>query len=333
MRARRCARSACGRSSLSTSSSVRPPRASPRPARGDRGRPPARAPARPGSRLWSGPRSGLRSGSGSTAATPPASAGCREDPRATDRASAGGSYHGPVTDHELHRAARPRRRPRDKIGGKARSLVRLAAAGLRVPPAIVVTTELFASLRAAARRCQRRWRRPARCGTIESAARALAEAPWPAGFAEALAAALPALDGRAERAVRRPLIGGDGGSARRARRRTVSFAARLPRGRGRAARCARCWRRRWRRAWCSPDPGATERFAADGLGFAALIHPFVAGDAAGAAALDSSHGAPASSRPTTARPRGARARIQDALADCRHARPGRDRMGGDRLPR
>ncbi|HSY38992.1 MAG TPA: PEP-utilizing enzyme, partial [Polyangia bacterium] len=50
----------------------------------------------------------------------------------------------------------------------------------------------------------------------------------------------------------------------------------------------------------------------DGLGFAALIHPFVAGDAAGSAALDSSHGAPVIEAHHGDATR-ARARIQDAL--------------------
>ena len=38
--------------------------------------------------------------------------------------------------------------PVEKIGGKARSLLRLAEAGLPVPQAIVVTTDLLAKLRA-----------------------------------------------------------------------------------------------------------------------------------------------------------------------------------------
>ena len=49
-----------------------------------------------------------------------------------------------------------------------------------------------------------------------------------------------------------------------------------------------------------------------GLGFAVLIHPFVAGDAAGSAALDSSHGAPVIDAHQGDATR-ARARIQDAL--------------------
>ena len=58
---------------------------------------------------------------------------------------------------------------------------------------------------------------------------------------------------------------------------------------------------------------ARRSLSTDGLGFAALIHPFIAGDAAGTAALDSSHGVPvieAHHGDATL----ARARIQDALA-------------------
>src|SRR5262252_4193065 len=42
--------------------------------------------------------------------------------------------------------------PPERIGGKARSLLRLSAAGLSVPRAIVVTTDLFAARRADLRR-------------------------------------------------------------------------------------------------------------------------------------------------------------------------------------
>ena len=41
-----------------------------------------------------------------------------------------------------------RNAPAEQIGGKARSLLKLAEAGLPVPPAIVLTTELYATLRA-----------------------------------------------------------------------------------------------------------------------------------------------------------------------------------------
>jgi phosphohistidine swiveling domain-containing protein len=82
----------------------------------------------------------------------------------------------------------------DVIGGKARSLLRLAEAGVPVPRAFVVTTEVDRALRA---------RGPARPSTLaddddlvraRAAAVALADAPWPAGFSGELAAALADLD-------------------------------------------------------------------------------------------------------------------------------------------
>src|ERR1044071_8873555 len=77
--------------------------------------------------------------------------------------------------------------PLDRIGGKARSLLRLAAAGLTVPKAIVVTTDLFATLRAGGPRLPSTLNAPGALTTVEGAARALASAPWPEGFASALA--------------------------------------------------------------------------------------------------------------------------------------------------
>src|SRR5450755_4527439 len=88
--------------------------------------------------------------------------------------------------------------PAEKIGGKARSLVRLAAAGLPVPPAIALTTELFSSLRAGGPPLPVTLAAAGALAAIESAAQALREAPWPPGFAEALRRALTALDGRAQ---------------------------------------------------------------------------------------------------------------------------------------
>ena len=77
--------------------------------------------------------------------------------------------------------------PLDKIGGKARSLLRLADAGLPVPKAIVVTTDLLASLRAGGPHLPMTLAAPGALTTVEGAARALAAAPWPEGFAYALA--------------------------------------------------------------------------------------------------------------------------------------------------
>jgi phosphohistidine swiveling domain-containing protein len=204
--------------------------------------------------------------------------------------------------------------PAEKIGGKARSLVKLAAAGLPVPPAIAVTTELFSRLRAGGPPLPATLATPGALKAIEAAARALHEAPWPAGFAEMLAAALAALDGRAQPrfVVRssaaiedRPDALGAGLFLSRldlpaaeveAALREVLASALAP---GVVAYLAR-------RSLPTDEHG----FA--GLGMAALIHPFVAGDAAGSAALDSSHGAPVIDAHQGDATR-ARTRIQDAL--------------------
>ena len=77
--------------------------------------------------------------------------------------------------------------PPARIGGKARSLLRLAEAGLPVPTAIVVTTDLFEVLRAGGPKLPSSLAAPGALTTVEGAARALAAAPWPEGFASALA--------------------------------------------------------------------------------------------------------------------------------------------------
>ena len=207
--------------------------------------------------------------------------------------------------------------PAEKIGGKARSLVKLAAAGLPVPTAIALTTDLFSSLRAGGPPLPATLAATGALAAIESAAQGLRAAPWPEGFAEALRRALAALDGGAEArfVVRssaaiedRPDALGAGlflsrldlpvGEVERALREVLASAL----SPGVVAYCAR-------RNLSTEPPGV----AADGFGFAALIHPFIAADAAGTAALDSSHGVPiieAHHGDATL----ARARIQDALA-------------------
>src|ERR1700710_2385576 len=76
------------------------------------------------------------------------------------------------------------------LGGKARSLRRLAAAGLPVPRAFVVTTALFRALRAGGPPMP-----DLATGIAEADAAfaALLRTPWPAGFADELAAAVAAL--------------------------------------------------------------------------------------------------------------------------------------------
>ena len=199
--------------------------------------------------------------------------------------------------------------PAEKIGGKARSLVKLAAAGLPVPAAIAVTTELFSSLRAGGPPLPATLAAPGALTAIETAARALRKAPWPAGFAEALARALTSLDGRAE--------------ARFVVRSSAAIEDRPD------ALGAGLFLSRLDLPAADVEPALREVLASalapgvvaylsrrglpiEGLGFAALIHPFVAGDAAGSAALDSSHGAPIIEVQHGDAAR-ARARIQDAL--------------------
>jgi pyruvate,water dikinase len=77
--------------------------------------------------------------------------------------------------------------PAERIGGKARSLVRLAAAGLPVPPAIVVTSDLYQALRSGGPPLPATLAAPDALAEIDEAARALGSAPWPEGFAETLA--------------------------------------------------------------------------------------------------------------------------------------------------
>jgi pyruvate,water dikinase len=179
--------------------------------------------------------------------------------------------------------------PGDQIGGKARSLLRLAAAGLRVPPALAVTSELFAALRAGGPPLPATLGAPDALAALEASARALSEATLPPGFSEALAATMAALDAGpgARFSVRSSAAleddaGGLGAGL---------FLSRLdvPAARVEAA---------LREVLASAvAPGVLAYLARrgtgiDALGFAVLIHPFTAGDAAGIAALDASHGAP-----------------------------------------
>jgi phosphohistidine swiveling domain-containing protein len=203
-----------------------------------------------------------------------------------------------------------RKAPAEKIGGKARSLLKLAEAGLPVPPAIAVTTDLFTALRAGGPPMPKTLAGPDALAALESAARTLRQASWPPGFAEALARALAALDGRTQArfVVRSSAAIEDRPDALGA----GLFLSRLDLP---AADVERALREVLASALA---PGVVAYFArrslpADGLGFAALIHPFVAGDAAGSAALDSSHGAPVIDARHGDATR-ARARIQDALA-------------------
>jgi phosphohistidine swiveling domain-containing protein len=176
-----------------------------------------------------------------------------------------------------------------KIGGKSRSLVKLAAAGLCVPRAIAVTSDLFAALRAGAPPLPATLAAPGALAAIAGAARSLTETGWPSGFAETLSRALAALDDRpGARFVVRSSAGieDDAGAlgAGLFLSRLDLTAAEVPD----ALRAVLA---------SALAPGvvaylALRNTSIDAVGFAALIHPFVIGDAAGTAALDSSHGAP-----------------------------------------
>jgi pyruvate,water dikinase len=85
--------------------------------------------------------------------------------------------------------------PVERIGGKARSLLRLAEAGLPVPPAFAVSSDLFAALRRGGPPLPADLTAPGALDAIAQAAQALRAAPWPDGFLDQLAGALASLPG------------------------------------------------------------------------------------------------------------------------------------------
>ena len=180
-----------------------------------------------------------------------------------------------------------------RLGGKARSLLRLAAAGLRVPEAFVVTSDLFASLRAGGPALPATPAAPGALAAIAQASRALAARSWPDGLIETLAAMLRTL--------------ASGPDARFAVRSSASIED------GVGTLAAGLYLSRLdvpgedvpdaiRAVLLSAlGPGviaylAQHRLSPDALGVSVLIHRFVRGDAAGTAALDpTSPTSPASS--------------------------------------
>ncbi len=173
--------------------------------------------------------------------------------------------------------------PADRIGGKARSLVRLATAGLSVPPAIVVTTDLLPTLRAGAPPLPASLAAPGALATVESAARAIATAPWPAGFAETLAREIDTLvpEPGARYAVRSSATIEDESNVLAA----GLFLSRVNTARVEVLEAVRAV------LGSAFSPAVVAYLAqhglrADALGFAVLIHGFVDGDAAGVAAYD-----------------------------------------------
>ena len=88
--------------------------------------------------------------------------------------------------------------PAEKIGGKARSLVKLAAAGLPVPPAIALTTELFSTLARGRTTAARNPGGSGRAGGDRDGRARAARGALAGGVRRGAAAALAALDGRAQ---------------------------------------------------------------------------------------------------------------------------------------
>ncbi|HEY7375880.1 MAG TPA: PEP/pyruvate-binding domain-containing protein [Polyangia bacterium] len=203
--------------------------------------------------------------------------------------------------------------PPEKIGGKARSLLRLAAAGLPVPNAIVATTDLFATLRAEGPRLPSTLNAPGALTTVEGAARALAAAPWPEGFASALAREIDTLvpEPGARYAVRSSASLEDESGALAA----GVFLSRIDVARGEVLEAVRAV------LGSALSPAVVAYLAqhglhTDNLGFAVLIHEFIDGQFAGAAAFDPTREEPplieVQTGRTAALQSAARARIEEA---------------------
>jgi phosphohistidine swiveling domain-containing protein len=204
--------------------------------------------------------------------------------------------------------------PLDKIGGKARSLLRLADAGLPVPRAIVVTTDLLASLRAGGPHLPMTLAAPGALTTVEGAARALAAAPWPEGFASALAREIDTLvpEPGARYAVRSSASIEDQAGVLAA----GLFLSRIDVARGDVLEAVRSV------LGSALSPAvvaylAQHGLATDHLGFAVLIHEFIAGEAGGAAACDPARADPPTIEVQTGKAAAldgaARARIEQAV--------------------
>ena len=179
--------------------------------------------------------------------------------------------------------------PPDKIGGKARSLLRLAEARLPVPAAIVVTTDLLAKLRAGGPKLPSTLNAPGALTTVEGAARALAAAPWPEGFASTLAREIDTLvpEPGARYAVRSSASIEDEAGALAA----GLFLSRIDVARVEVLEAVRAV------LGSAISPAviaylAQHGLCSDNLGFAVLIHEFVEGEANGAAAFDPARGDP-----------------------------------------
>jgi phosphohistidine swiveling domain-containing protein len=202
------------------------------------------------------------------------------------------------------------------VGGKAASLLRLAAAGLPVPRAVVLTSDLFQALRADGPALPASLDGESALAAATDAGAALAAAPWPATFDGELVAALDEL-GAGSYSVRSSAAIEDRADALGA----GIFLSRTDVAPGDVAAAAR----EVLAAALAPAAlayAARRGLPASDLAMAVLIHPFTRGDAWGTAAFDpageaapviESAGAPPSSV--------ARARI-DAAARSLAARAG-----------
>jgi phosphohistidine swiveling domain-containing protein len=194
-------------------------------------------------------------------------------------------------------------RPEDepRIGGKARSLLRLAAAGLPVPRAVAVTSDLYAALRDGGPPLPALADAATLAAALDAAA-ALTAAPWPAGFAAELRAALAELDpaSHARFSVRSSASLEDRADALGA----GLFLSRIDVAAADVAAAIR----EVLAATLAPAAlayAARRGLPARELAMAVLIHPFSPGDAAGTAAFDgaamaeplveAAHGAPSPS--------------------------------------
>jgi pyruvate,water dikinase len=192
----------------------------------------------------------------------------------------------------------------------------LAAAGLPVPNAIVATTDLFATLRAEGPRLPSTLNAPGALTTVEGAARALAAAPWPEGFASALAREVDTLvpEPGARYAVRSSASLEDESGALAA----GVFLSRVDVARGEVLEAVRAV------LGSALSPAVVAYLAqhgqhTDNLGFAVLIHEFIDGQTAGGAAFDPARDEPplveVQSGRTAALPSAARARIEEAARE------------------
>jgi phosphohistidine swiveling domain-containing protein len=180
------------------------------------------------------------------------------------------------------------------VGGKARSLSRLAAAGLPIPPAFVVTSRLFRALRAAGPPLPEALADAAAVRAAEGAVAALVAAPWPAGFEAELTSAIARL-GAQRFAVR---------SSAALEDRADALGAGIFLSRTDVA--ARDVPDAVREVLASALAPAAQAYAArrglpaEALAMAVLVHPYTPGDAAGTAAFDPGKSEAPSVEPTSA---------------------------------